>query len=179
MKFLKNAANLLAIAISFSTLLFSDEIIDVGDVNSTNSELIYIQQAKVAELLHNPDRLGTYLLKLSGNDKTLVYFSDKPDRVAGTLTLAQFVKTWQSSTSTQDNQPNAVISYMEFKATTEYGVGADILQLSNPKYDAGTDTVTFVAKPLHEYEIMTGVFENLVIVYDGIEKLDVYTEELN
>ncbi len=178
MKFLKNAASVLAITISISTLLFSDEIIGVSETNSTNSELIYIQQAKVAELSHNPNRLGTYLLKVSGSDKTLVYFSDKPDRVAGTLTLSQFVKTWQNSTAVQDNQPNAVISYMEFKATTECGVGADILQLSNPKYDAGTDTVTFEAKPLHEYEIMTGVFENLVIVYDGIEGLNTTSEEI-
>ncbi|MCH9632986.1 MAG: hypothetical protein S4CHLAM6_13370 [Chlamydiae bacterium] len=178
MKFLKKSASLLAIAVCFSTTLFSDTLIDAEELNSISSELIYIQQAKVAELSHNPDRPGTYLLRVSGSDKTLVYFSDKPDRVAGTLTLAHFVKTWQNSTALKESLPNAVISYMEFKATTDTGVGADILQLSNPEYNAGTDTVTFVAKPLHEYDIMTGVFENLVIVYDGIESLDATCEAI-
>lgn len=138
---------------------------------SSNPEFIYIQQAKGAELTLCPDKIGYYLLKVTGNDKTLVYFSDKPDRSAGTLTLNQFVKKWQASIAMQETNPNAVISYVDFKAEKEDGVGADILQLSDPHYDATTDTVTFLAKPLHEYEIMTGKFENIVIVYDGVQPI--------
>ena len=155
--------------ISSSTLLYSDSLVEDKAGLKENSELIYIQQAKVAELSVNPNAIDSYLLKVSGSDKTLVYFSDKPDRLAGTLTLSQFVKTWQHSSSQQEESPNAVISYVEFKASTDSGVGADILQLSNPVYDACSESVTFEARPLHEYEIMTGTFENLVIVYDGIK----------
>lgn len=157
------------IGLVLPALCFADALIEDQD---TSLELIYIQQAKVAELSQNPNRLDTYLLKVSGSDKTLVYFSDKPDRVAGTLSLSQFVKGWQNNSSLQEDQPNAVISYVSFEPAIDAGVGADILQLSNPEYDAGTDTVTFTAKPLHEYEVTTGKFENLVIVYDGVGNQD-------
>lgn len=137
-------------------------------LSKRENELIYIQQAKVAELTNNPEKIGAYLLKIGGSDKTLVYFSDKPERDAGTLSLSQFVKTWQNTPQLKENPPNAVISFVKFKATSDKGVGADILQLSNPVYDFSTDTVTFEASPLHEFEVTTGRFENVVMVFDGI-----------
>lgn len=132
------------------------------------NELIYIQQAKVAELSQDPNSLGKYLLKISGSDKTLVYFSDKPNREAGTLTLSQFVKAWQNNGMLKENPPNVVISYVNFKPSSESGVGADVLTLSNPQYDFSSDSVTFNATPLHEFDIMTGKFENVVMVFDGL-----------
>ncbi len=167
---------ILTYSLCFCATAFADDMVELTDAAPANSELIYIQQAKVAELSHNPDRLGYYQLKVSGSDKTLVFFSDKPDRSAGTLTLSQFVKTWQNNSTHLGDSPNAVISYLEFRASTESGVGADILQLSSPQYDPGTNSVTFTAKPLHEYEITTGTFENLVIIYDGVNDLESYEE---
>lgn len=137
-------------------------------LNTYDSEMIYIQQAKVAELTCNPNKLGKYLLKVSGSDKTLVYFSDKPNREAGTVTLSQFVKSWENNGELQTSPPNVVISYVNFKSTSEDGVGADVLQLTNPKYNYSEDSVTFEAEPLHEFKIMTGRFENVVMVFDGL-----------
>lgn len=161
------------IGLSLSSYCFTNEIQVVesccSDLEKSNTnELIYIQQAKVAELTTNPNKIGAYLLKVGGSDKTLVYFSDKPERDAGTLSLSQFVKSWQNMPQLKENPPNAVISFVKFKASSESGVGADILQLSNPVYDFSTDTVTFEAAPLHEFEVTTGRFENVVMVFDGI-----------
>lgn len=142
--------------------------LESSPLSSPHSDFIYIQQAKVAELSLNPNRLGHYILKVSGNDKTLVYFSDKPERIAGTVNLNQFVKMWQNNAKLSEDNPNAVISYVEFHATKEEGAGVDVLQLSNPHYDVAQDAIIFNAKPLHEYEVLTGKFDNVVIIYDGI-----------
>lgn len=136
--------------------------------NQNTNELIYIQQAKVANLTQDPNSLGKYLFTIQGSDKTLVYFSDKPDREAGTLSLNQFVKAWQNNGNLKKNPPNVVISYVDFKASSDSGVGVDVLTLSNPVYDFSTDSITFEAVPLHEFDIMTGKFENVVMVFDGV-----------
>ncbi len=169
MKYFQQLGIVILLSISTFITAQNDSVKNKNRISSP--EFIYIQQAKGAELTVCPNKIGYYLLKITGNDKTLVYFSDKPDRSAGTLALNQFVKKWQASAEMQENSPNAVISYVDFKAENEEGVGADILQLSEPHYDASTDTITFLAKPLHEYEVMTGKFENIVIVYDGVQSI--------
>lgn len=169
MKYFQQLGIVILLSISTFITAQNDSVKNKNRISSP--EFIYIQQAKGAELTVCPNKIGYYLLKITGNDKTLVYFSDKPDRSAGTLALNQFVKKWQASAEMQENSPNAVISYVDFKAENEEGVGADILQLSEPHYDASTDTITFLAKPLHEYELMTGKFENIVIVYDGVQSI--------
>lgn len=129
---------------------------------------IYIQQAKSAELIQDPDHLGKYLLKISGSDKKIVFFADKPTRQAGTLSLAQFLKSWQNNSFVQQPPPNAVISYVKFDPKSACGVTADVLSLSNPRYDLTYDILTFEATPLHEFEILEGKFENIVLVFDGV-----------
>ncbi len=132
-------------------------------------ERIYIHPCEKASLVQNPDKDYEYLLKIDVKNQKVVFFTDNPQRDVKSMPIVQFIKKWTLNAAFDGMLPNAVISYMNFKTTSEDGEWADVLQLGSPRYDQGAEEVIFEANPLHEYEISTGDFENVVIVYDGVE----------
>ena len=54
------------------------------------------------------------VLKLTGLAPTTLYFSDRPERVVGHMTTAQFVDQWAvGDNSFASDPPNAVLSFMD------------------------------------------------------------------
>ena len=54
------------------------------------------------------------ILTLTGVAPTTLYFSDRPERVAGHMTNAQFVDQWAvGDNSFASDPPNAVLSFVE------------------------------------------------------------------
>ena len=62
------------------------------------------------------------------------------------------------------------MSYINFSPKVQTGVSVDVLELYNPKYDEQREIVIFEAKALHDYDVLLGDFEEVVIVYDGLPK---------
>ena len=132
--------------------------------------LIYIQQAKSATLEKSPKGCNYFTLEVFQNEPTVVYFSDKPDRAAGMISLTQFLKVWSNDPNMQSDHPICVMSYVNFTPKVQTGVSVDVLELYNPKYNEEKESVIFEAKSLHDYDVLLGDFEEVVIVYDGLPK---------
>ncbi len=75
---------------------------------------------------------------------TTVYFSDRPERVAGLVEIVDFVDERVFSPS---DPPNAALAI-----TTETGQDVLIVELRSPQYDATTRTVTYDAQLIDGYE---------------------------
>ena len=76
------------------------------------------------------------------NVSHVIYFSDRPDRIAGHMTLEDFVKNWnEGSDSFTDDPPNATLSVLDESGTTE-----TVVELLNLKIDGAA--VTFTVKVL-------------------------------
>jgi hypothetical protein len=78
-------------------------------------------------------------LTLHGLSPSTLYFSDRPERVVGHMSTAQFVEMWaQGPNSFLEDPPNAVLSYVE----TGSEVPADaVVVLRDPV--AGEDSITY------------------------------------
>ncbi len=85
----------------------------------------------------------------SGQDVTLTLrpvstvttvFSDRPARDSGTITTAEFASTFEQAFG--DDLPNAAVSSLE------RGRGQFTVELSDPRYEEATRTLTYAARPI-------------------------------
>ena len=67
-------------------------------------------------------------------------FSDRPERDSGTITTAEFASTFDQAFG--DDPPNADVSSLE------RGRGQFTVELSDPRYDEATRTLTYAARPI-------------------------------
>src|SRR5262249_40822629 len=74
-------------------------------------ELLFVQSAKSLSF----DK-ATNKVTLQGVSPQTVFFSDRPERVAGNMTTARFIPFWsEGADSFKSNPPNADISILEGK----------------------------------------------------------------
>jgi hypothetical protein len=86
---------------------------------------------------------ASYLLTLEGHSGQTIYFSDRPDRIVGAMPTGEFL---EGLGFTPANPPNAAL-VGEFEA----GDGIVVLTLTDPVYDAETDTLTYGAELLEGF----------------------------
>lgn len=65
---------------------------------------------------------------------TTIFFSDRPERVAGKVLTAEFISHWdKGSDNFQSNPPNATLSIL-----TDKGVSSVVVELTEPKLEKNT-----------------------------------------
>lgn len=106
-----------------------------------------------------------YTLTLKGMDDKVLYFSDRPVRKSGFITVAQFFGDWaKGKNSFQANPPNAAIVHAALK-TNEKGIAQAIpVELTNPV--ASDDGWTFHMKGI-QGEMSTGSYNKISIFVDS------------
>ena len=67
-------------------------------------------------------------------------FSDRPERDSGTITTAEFVSSFDQAFG--DDPPNATVSSLE------RGRGEFTVELSDPRYEKATRTLTYAVRPI-------------------------------
>jgi hypothetical protein len=77
--------------------------------------------------------LADGVLRMGGVNQATLYFSDRPDRVAGHLTTQEFVDTWgDGDDSFASNPPNATLSILTGDQPQEI-----VVVLTDPKLEDG------------------------------------------
>jgi hypothetical protein len=113
---------------------------------STQKSILFSQTAGSANIKSDPNRSGWHLLTLNNVNKHTVWFTDRPQRSAGTLPTAKYVAHWdKGANSFKINNPNASLIVFQDKQglqTEEHAV----LQLSKPQYNIKTNTLTYAIK---------------------------------
>lgn len=109
-------------------------------------QVLFVQVAKSAQLAPSKTQPGTYNLTLKTVEPFTSYFTDRPNRLTGLLTTNTFVNIWQSALDIRKNPPNVA---METSNTRNGQRINQVLELSNPSYDAKNHQITYVAKSLN------------------------------
>ena len=114
------------------------------------TEFLFVQNFSGATLETKVGEVGVYTLTLTGGMGYTLYFSDRPERVTGTVNTAAFLKDLGFS---PQNPPNAALVVQTNESRTD---NEDILvvELLNPGYDAATGTVTYDVRFLGDYSII-------------------------
>ncbi len=117
---------------------------------TSHPAFLFVQLADSGTWMPKPDEDGVYLLTLSGAGEQTLYFSDRPDRIVGTVPTDQFL---DSLGFTPANPPNAAVV-----VTTPAGE-RDVLvvELFNPVYtrtfgDEGEEMLSYEAIVLNSYQ---------------------------
>ncbi len=102
----------------------------VAGKNQQKVSLLFVLKADTAVIAK--DDTG-YTLTLKGMDNKVLYFSDRPVRRAGFITMDALMTDWSKGpNSFQDNPPNAAIVHADLK-TNDKGVAQAIpVELMNP-----------------------------------------------
>jgi len=75
-------------------------------------------------------------LTLEGVTPSTLYFSDRPQRVVGHMTTADFVELWdEGENSFESDPPNAVLAFLESGATTPEDA---VIVITNPQLERGS-----------------------------------------
>ncbi len=111
-------------------------------------EFLFVQVFTDGTWTPNPDQEGVYILSLTGHAAQTIYFSDRPERVVGTVPTTRFL---DGLGFTPANPPNAAL-------VTPTADGQDVLvvELFNPVYTQvvgaiGDVSITYQARILDGY----------------------------
>lgn len=89
-----------------------------------NVNFLFVQNAESVTLKEG-------VLTLKGVATDTLYFSDRPNRIAGRVTVADFVKHWSmGSDSFKSNPPNAVLTVLENPVPKDI-----VVVLNNPRIE--------------------------------------------
>lgn len=127
-----------------------------GDVAKPNEELLFVMLSKKVAIHQNKTNSKNYQVILTNVSPDVVYFTNRPVRKTGYVSLQKFLTLWKKGTF-KDVAPNAVIEAIsmhmkpsDIKPATAVSYA---VTLTNPVYDSATNVVTFDATPLSNQKI--------------------------
>jgi hypothetical protein len=131
--------------------------------------LFFIQKAGQIKIMPDSDknRPNCYRITLEDRGQNILYFSDAPTRVAGTVPVSKFLTSWQHGFSSPNAGPNAVIHGVNRKDKD----AVDIVMLSHPLYDAPHRQMSYTACSIqHPHKIFKNgeVLKSALILIDPI-----------
>jgi hypothetical protein len=118
---------------------------DSEQVNHEPPGLLFVQPATGGTL----ERGGNGItLTLSGIDPSTIFFSDRPERIAGQLPNAAFVDMWDGA-GFKANPPNAALTISGAPPSADVFV----VELSDPRLVRGRDRISYTATPVNKVGI--------------------------
>ncbi len=114
-----------------------------GDPPST-LQYLFVQTADSGTLVQSPDDPDIYILTLKGVKPTTTYFADRPYRLAGYITTADFTDSWNDTSDDGflKDPPNAALQIDDAAASAD----VLIVELVDVLYEKGSDTVKYRTK---------------------------------
>jgi hypothetical protein len=118
-------------------------------------QILYTQMADSATMEKDPANKDKYKLVLHNVHHRTLWFSDRPQRKAGTMTTENFVKSWsQGQNSFAKDNPNANMISVEDSAHKVSAHMDGVFTLSNPVYNAKDHTLSYDVSNVYKKLVM-------------------------
>lgn len=115
---------------------------EASPVSDAVEELLFVQVAESGTAEPIAGQSGQYALTLANSSGQTLYFSDRPERLAGIFTTSDFISDAVSAAV----RPNAALVFRTGGDDSQMKVAA--LELSDPAYDATSGLITYVTRLL-------------------------------
>lgn len=122
----------------------------VPSIKKTELNYLFVQVGTHGSLMPVKGKAGWYQLELRNVGEYVHYFSDRPNRITGLYSTAQFVNQWNNDNnpnSFNKMSPNAALSALNVHILKHKQVNT-VLQLSKPIYNPQKQTMTYMAQIL-------------------------------
>lgn len=113
---------------------------------------LFLQTFESGSLVPKPGSPGGYTLTLRKGLGETVYFSDRPQKIVGTMPTPKFLDALGFP---PDNPPNAAL--IGHRSASHKDIV--VLELFNPKYDTSSNTATYDVKLLQDWHKLDETFE--------------------
>lgn len=131
----------LTTALLSTTLLLTTLNLHAAGSTAAATLLLFEQVSESGSLVPLDSQHGIYRLTLHSPNPFITYFSEAPNRYTGMMPLSEFFQHWnKGNIFKQQFKPNAALE--AFDTTTKIHVNRT-LKLSDPTYNAKTQTVTY------------------------------------
>lgn len=138
--------------------------------NQTN--LLLFQKSDAAKIIPNEGSQNCYNLVLTDTQHNIIYFSDQPARIAGSISVPQFLALWQQNYTQDRFEPNVVIN-----ATIADNNGnkinemTDIAVFSHPVYDQTNNQLSYTVCSISKNKISDFTrLTNVSLFFDPIHR---------
>lgn len=132
---------------ALSVKTYANEHTSAENNTSKKPNLLFVQQASNGSIVPDHKHTGCYKLKLRGL-KNIIYFSDQPHRISGEFTIQQFLQVWHHNRGRYSDHPNVAIEAFYWRDGKLMELD-HVAMLSNPRYREASDSITYLACPLH------------------------------
>jgi hypothetical protein len=134
--------------------------------NQKDITLLYVLHAEKGQIVKTQD--NQFQLKLYDVSDDITYFSDRPNRIVGDVTIKQFTNRWiVGDNSFKVNNPNAaLVGVLDMVQSGSRKSKDRFIVLSNPSYDADKDTLSFTIKSINKDKLSVEKFKNISLFID-------------
>ncbi len=115
-------------------------VVDATPSTAGDIQILFVQTFGSATIVANPDGTGSFTITLENGTGQTTYFSDRPERVVGTLTDEQFL---DGRAFDPNDPPNAAI--VSLTGDTQEIL---VVELFDPALDSASGAVTYTARVL-------------------------------
>ena len=137
---------------------------------SQKEEMLFILHAQDGHLSTNSNNRNQYFLTLYNVSKNVTYFTERPDRKAGKISLEKFIMEWDfGKDSFREDKPNAgLVTFLDFRKKGEKQFSDVPISLNNPQYDKKNNRLIFNVQILEKQKtIPTGDLGETSLFIDG------------
>jgi hypothetical protein len=120
--------------------------------SESDPTFLFVQSFQSGSFAPKAGSDDTFTLTLAHGLGQTIYFSDRPERIAGSNPTAAFLARFPFGA---DNPPNAALVLEAGPGDTDVVV----VELTAPAYDEATHTAAYEAKPLRDYEKLGITFQ--------------------
>lgn len=117
------------------------------NIKTKNNQESYLftQSAKAASLEKIQGAMKGYKLTLKQINAHVSYFSERPTRKTGVMPVERFLKLWEQTgkNNFRKDPPNAELHVTHIGADNKEQILDFAVELTNPKYDKATETLTY------------------------------------
>lgn len=122
-----------AVFATFSLILLGAAVVAVAAEEEKKADFLFVQSAK--SMSFDP---ATNKLTLENVSPVTVFFTDRPERIAGNMNTTRFIPFWsEGEDSFKSDPPNADISIVEGKELKQ-----TVVELQDPVLEGGNLTYT-------------------------------------
>jgi len=119
-------------------------------LESATPSYLFVQFAAEATIEASNTVANGYQITLKHVSPYVTYFSERPERKTGSISIEKFLVLWngQGSNSFRENAPNAALHAVQGGMAVGEQTINYAIEISNPHYDKATKTLTYTVKPL-------------------------------
>ena len=125
------------------------------------SSLLFSTHGSSGSIQKNRDK-GSYTIKLKGASDRMTWFTDLPERSAGSTDIQQFIKSWDGKFFPDGVNPNASLEFTDENGESDVVV----FEMNRPIYSAKRDTLKFRAT-INDGQVLDGALASHSVRADG------------